>query len=53
MNMLRLVARATHRVTFYGLDVLLPAFGIPKALSYLAALLLAYWMGNYTYLAIH
>lgn len=52
MNMLRLVGAATRTIAFYGLDVLLPAFGIPKPLGYLAALLLVYWIGNYAYVAI-
>jgi hypothetical protein len=52
MNMLRLAGAASRKIAFYGLDILLPAFGIPKALGYLAALLLVYWIGNYVYVAI-
>lgn len=52
MNMLRSAGSATRRVAFYGLDVLLPAFGIPKPLGYLAALLLVYWIGNYAYVSV-
>lgn len=52
MNALRLACNTTRRVAFYGIDVLLPAFGIPKVLGYLATLLLLYWMGNYAYLAV-
>jgi hypothetical protein len=52
MNMLRIAGAATRKIAFYGLDVLLPAFGIPKPLGYLAALLLAYWIGNYAYVAV-
>ena len=52
MNMLRLAGTATRKIAFYGLDVLLPAFGIPKSLGYLAALLLVYWIANYAYVAI-
>jgi hypothetical protein len=52
MNLFRLAATTSRKIAFYGLDVLLPAFGIPKPLGYLAALLLAYWIGNYAYVAI-
>jgi len=52
MNTFRLACNTTRRVAFYGIDVLLPAFGIPRVLGYLAALLLLYWMGNYAYLAV-
>jgi hypothetical protein len=52
MNTFRLACNTTRRVAFYCIDVLLPAFGIPRVLGYLAALLLLYWMGNYAHLAV-
>jgi hypothetical protein len=49
MKVLRLAFRATRKVAFYGVDVVFPAFGIPRPLSYLALLFWFYFMGTLVY----
>lgn len=49
MNMVFKVARATRNVGSFGLNVIFPAFGIPRPWNYFAGAFWIYWMCAITY----
>jgi hypothetical protein len=56
MNMIMRVARATMRAVrvagSFGVNVLIPALGIPRPYNYLAGIFWVYWIGCIGYLII-
>lgn len=50
MRIVRKAARIARNVALFGVDFVLPAFGIPRPWNYLAALLWLFWMGNLSYM---
>lgn len=41
-----------RRIAWFGVEVVCPAFGIPRPFNYLAGLLWLYFMGSLFYMAV-
>ena len=56
MNMIMRGARATMRATraagSFGVNVVIPALGIPRPWNYLAGAFWLYWMGSIGYMIV-
>jgi hypothetical protein len=52
MKVIRNGFSVVRRIAWFGVEIVFPAFGIPRPFNYLAGMFWLYWIGSILFLAI-